>query len=286
MIHPPAAVLWILIALQTAPAAAPPEAEAATPPSPEDPEVIVLTADELGTYRPVQQPVLQDVEAAIVEQTNALRKEHTLPPLATEERLTKTARELADYTARTDRYGHKADGRTPSQRAGLHEYPFCLIAENIAYSFASAGYGTKDLAKTTFDGWLESPPHRRNMLRPHVTEIGVAMAQSSKTGVFYAVQVFARPQSAALRFEISNSATRTATYTLGTEEFSLSPRQTRTHQICTPEELRLRPSKEATPALQPESGDRFVVREVDGELMLQADGDEQDKKPVEKPVEP
>src|SRR5690606_18868415 len=97
MIHPPGAVLWILVALQTAPAAPPPEAGAATPPPPEDPEVIVLTADELGTYRPVQQPVSKDVEAAIVELTNALRKEQDLPPLSTEELLTKTARELADY---------------------------------------------------------------------------------------------------------------------------------------------------------------------------------------------
>ncbi len=37
-------------------------------------------------------------------------------------------------------------------------------------------------------------PARKNMLAPEVTETGVAVARSGKTGRYYAVQMFGRPR--------------------------------------------------------------------------------------------
>src|SRR5690606_27148066 len=93
----------------------------------ESQEVILLSSEELGPYRPEDRPVLAQVEDRIVERTNSFRKDHDLQALETDDLLRKTARDFAEYMARTDRYGHHADGRSPAQRAKQKEYPLCLI---------------------------------------------------------------------------------------------------------------------------------------------------------------
>jgi uncharacterized protein YkwD len=248
----------------------------------EDREVTSLSSEELGPYRPQERPVLEQVEKLIVEQTNSFRKEHDLPPLKTDDLLHQTASGFADYMARTDRYGHQADGRTPAQRAQQKEYPLCLIAENIAYAFATEGFETKELASNTVDGWIDSPPHRRNMLREHVTEIGVAVAQSEQTGVFYAVQLFGRPKSEAIRFSLTNSAEQTVNYTLADQQYSLPPRYTRTHEMCVPDSLTLKREDDDNDdgdddtVYEPVDGERLVISRGETRLILRAENDDGD----------
>lgn len=245
----------------------------------EDQEVTLLSSEDLGPYRPQERPVLEQVEKLIVEQTNSFRKEHDLQPLETAELLHKTARDFADYMARTDRYGHHADGRSPAERARRKEYPFCLIAENIAYAFATEGFETKELASDAVEGWIDSPPHRRNMLKEHVTEIGVAVAQSEQTGVFYAVQLFGRPKSEALRFKIRNSTEQTVTYTLGEQAHSLPPRYTRTHEMCVPQSLSLETDNDDDnrPVHEPRDGERLVISQQESGVVVQPETDGQQK---------
>jgi uncharacterized protein YkwD len=139
-------------------------------------------------------PDLERATRAVVESTNALRRAQGLPGLATNAKLTGAAREFANFMARTDRYGHEADGHKPSQRARSHGYEYCLVAENIAYQYSSAGFGTVELADKLFEGWKESPPHLANLLERGVTEIGVAIARGERSGRYYAVQMFGRPR--------------------------------------------------------------------------------------------
>jgi uncharacterized protein YkwD len=243
----------------------------------EDREVISLSSQELGPYRPQERPVLEEVEKLIVEQTNTFREDHDLQPLETHDLLHKTASEFADYMARKDRYGHQADGRSPAQRAEQHEYPLCLIAENIAYSFGTEGFQTEELTSQTVKGWIDSPPHRRNMLNEHVTDIGVAVAQSEQTGVFYAVQMFGRPRSEAIRFAITNSAEQTVTYMLADQQHSLPPRYTRVHEMCIPHSLALKNDKNDAPVHDPADGERLVVRQSDTGLVVEPETDEGDR---------
>lgn len=240
----------------------------------EDRGVITLSSQELGPFRPEERPDVKDVEEMMVKQTNAFRKQHDLQPLRTDQLLGKTASEFASYMARTDRYGHHADGRSPAQRARKNEYPLCLIAENIAYFFATEGFQTKELASDAVDGWIESPPHRRNMLKEHVSEIGVAVAQSEQTGVFYVVQLFGRRQSEAIRFEVANSTDQSATYMLGDQSHTLPPGYTSTHEVCAPQSLSLKSQDEGGSVQQPRDGDRFVIRQRDSGLALQAETDD------------
>src|SRR5258708_1068428 len=76
--------------------------------------------------------------------------------------LGKAAQYFADYMARTNRYGHKADSTTPADRAKKFGYEYCIVAENIAYAYSSGGFTTQELVKEFFDGWKVSPGHRKN----------------------------------------------------------------------------------------------------------------------------
>lgn len=157
---------------------------------------ILITKENTGFYRPRTTPRLKETIAGIFERTNAFRKEEQFSPLTQSEILQKTAQEFADYMARTGKYGHEADDRTPVDRVKANKYEFCYVGENIAMQFRSDGFATGPLVKAFFQGWKNSPPHRENMLHPDVTETGIGIAQSSETGAFFAVQLVGRPLSA------------------------------------------------------------------------------------------
>lgn len=207
----------------------------------------VVTSAQVGTYRGSGKLDVATVTERIVDGTNRFREENHLPSLTSDETLAQTASQFANYMATTDRYGHRADGQEPSARIEANGYEYCTFAENIAYFFHSNGYEAKPLAKRSVDSWIASPGHRANMLKPHITEIGVGVAQSETTGVYYAVQVFARPKSAMLTFQVENQSGSSVNYSLGKNEFSLPPRYTRTHMQCVPASLLLKtPSGEQT----------------------------------------
>ncbi len=172
------------------------------------------------------------VAEIIIDRTNAFRTEQGLSPVKTNPKLMDTARYFSDYMARTDRYGHQADDQRPSQRASNHDYHFCIVAENIAYQYSSAGFETERLANRLVEGWKNSPEHRENMLDPDVRDTGVAVAHSSETGHWYAVQLFGLPKSAATEFRIANQSETDIRYSIGDKTFKLPPNYARTHMRC------------------------------------------------------
>ena len=177
-------------------------------------------------------PDLDETTRLLVEGTNAFRKQEHRPELKESSRLAETARDFAAFMVRTDKYGHDADGSQPAERVKKHGYEYCVVAENIAYEFSSEGFTTNELARGFLEAWKKSPGHRKNMLDPEVMEVGMAVAHSEESDKYYAVQVFARPRSAAFSFEIVNESGLTIEYQLGDENLTLEPRYTRTHEVC------------------------------------------------------
>lgn len=200
-----------------------------------------------------------EVARQIVAQTNALRRSQGLGNAAPDPLLTEVARSFAQYMANTDRYGHEADGRTPAQRAKAQGYDYCVVLENIAYQYSSAGFRSAELATRTAGGWERSPGHRRNMLDRDVTQTGVAVVQSGRTGRYYAVQMFGRPRAMHTAFRIANRSNVTLGYELGGESFRLPPRVTRTHEQCRAEPLIVQLPGAGPTELAPADGDRFTV---------------------------
>jgi uncharacterized protein YkwD len=238
-----------------------------------------LTAAEVGPYRPEERPRLAEVEQQIVALTNQFRRENDLEPVSKNSTLKETASDFAAYMARTDKYGHTADGNQPHQRAKQHDYEYCIVSENIAYQFRTRGFETAQLAQRFFEGWKNSPPHRENMLDPHVTETGVAVAQSETTGVFYAVQMFGRPRSASIEFSIANPTDQAIRYRIAEQTFELPPRYTRTHTRCRPGEVQLLAESEreqtaaqAVETIEPRDGEQFRIAVESGQPRFEKTG--------------
>jgi hypothetical protein len=175
--------------------------------------------------------------------------------------------------ARTDKYGHTADGNRPSQRAKQHGYEYCIVLENIAYAYRSTGFTEEGLAEKFTQGWIDSPGHRENMLDRDVTETGVAVAHSDQSGNYYAVQMFGRPKSQNFEFTVANESGEVIRYELAGQVFPLPPRYTRTHQQCRPSPMTFRLAGEdderSNKTVQPDRGDRFIVHGENGQLQVQ-----------------
>jgi uncharacterized protein YkwD len=214
---------------------------------------------------------LAQVATRLISLTNEFRQAEGLRAVKPNPQLTAAARDFADFMAQTGKYGHTADGSRPSTRAKQHGYDHCVIAENIAYQFSTAGFTAEEVAQGFFQGWKQSPGHRKNMLDPAVTDTGVAVAHSAQTGNYYAVQMFGRPASESIGFQLSNHASAVIQYSVGDRTFSLPPRHTRTHQQCRTTVLTVHwPGGQEQPTVRPKNQDRYaIVQEGGGQFRLQ-----------------
>jgi uncharacterized protein YkwD len=234
----------------------------------EDAEVIQKPA--VPPKPPAHLPDVARVAEQIVRRTNAFRARHGQKPVKANAKLGEAARYFAGYMGRTDRYGHYADGGRPSDRARKHGYDYCIILENIAYQYRSAGFTTDELAGRFVKAWEDSPPHRRNMLDPDVVDTGVGVARSKDTGYFYAVQVFGRPQSQAVKFRVANDSDSEVEYRVGGRSYTLPPRYARTHRACRPPEVKFEwPEGEGEPkAVRPRGGESYLVLKEGGRFRV------------------
>jgi hypothetical protein len=183
-------------------------------------------------------PVTPDIaaaEAAIVEMTNAFRAEQKLQPVRQDPKLVAAARAYARKLGGYEHLSHTADGSTPSARIAAAGYRYCQVGENLASIFDSQGFDAQDYAERAIKGWEESPGHRKNMMLPYVTEIGVGVARASANEPKYiAVQLFGRPETTKYTFKITNTSGREVAYAFEEQANTVSPREIITHSACLP----------------------------------------------------
>ena len=235
----------------------------------EDTDVEKMTT-EAGVSESAATP-MPDASEQIVAATNQFREQQGLSPVEVDPNLHAAAKYFAEYMARTHTYGHTADGKRPAERAKLHGYDYCIVAENIAYAYSSVGYGPQELAQRFVTGWKESPKHRENMLDPDVTQTGVAVAQGGESGYYFAVQMFGRPASQRIEFRVVNRSDQELTYKIDDREFPLGPRFIRTHQRCRPTTLVLASDQEDVRKFEPKNGETLVIEQVEGKIQVQVE---------------
>ena len=130
------------------------------------------------------------VQQAIVAYTNQARAQEGLPLLAGDDRLAEVARAHSANMADNRFFDHlNPQGQNHQQRLDAR-YPGLVrgSGENIARYPVVVG-SDQDFARRLVDGWLNSPGHRANILRPSFTRIGVGIAQTGN--YVLATQVFA-----------------------------------------------------------------------------------------------
>jgi len=183
-------------------------------------------------------PDLPQVEQHIVEMTNQVRQEQKLPALRVNAMLARAARTFAQKVATSGVFSHTADGRTPAERAESAGYKHCDIAENLAMDENAVGFDTGQLALQAIAGWMNSPPHRANILRTTVSEIGVGVARApGMKPKFISVELFGQPGSQILTFKIRNIASGEVSYSLGGKSRALKPGTSVVHSSCGEEQL-------------------------------------------------
>ena len=142
----------------------------------------------------IQHP--KNLEQKIFQFTNEARRHHGLPALDPDDTLKAKAREKCDDMLKNNYFSHTSpDGKTLKDRLA-EEKPavartMSRAGENI-YMGARFDYAV-DLvtqARLIVDGWMTSPGHRRNMLDPNYTHVGIGVAARGKD--CYATQIFAQ----------------------------------------------------------------------------------------------
>ena len=130
-------------------------------------------------YRNLAQGGELDPKAA-ASMISGYRSNNGLTSVSLDPELMKLAEAQARAMATRDKLDHHVI-RDFSQRLRSSGYDARMGVENIG-----AGYHT--LAEA-FSGWRDSPPHRKNMLAPGVTHMGIAAVYSprSKYKVFWAL---------------------------------------------------------------------------------------------------
>lgn len=220
-----------------------------------------------------QAPDLAEAARLIFERVNQFRQQERRTKLALNPKLSETAQAFAEYMAKTNRFSHTADGNRPANRARAHGYDYCIIAENIAYQYSSGGFTPQELARGFFDSWVNSPEHKKNMLDPDVTETGIGVARSDDTGYYYAVQLFGRPRSRSVRFQIANRSDATVDYKIGNRTYHLPPRYTMTHEQCRPGPVQFRwpdAAGQEPESVTPDNRAKYViVRDQDGHFAVE-----------------
>ncbi|MCA1217571.1 CAP domain-containing protein [Streptomyces sp. 8L] len=121
---------------------------------------------------------LARLTAEVARRTDAERAAAGLGPLAPDPLLARAAQDHSADMAARDFYSHTdPDGREPWDRARAAGARHRGVGENIACGQRSAA--------EVVEGWMNSPGHRANILRPSFTHLGVGYATGSRAGTYW-----------------------------------------------------------------------------------------------------
>ena len=135
----------------------------------------------------VPQAIL-DMEMDTHVAINAERAAESLGALTMDEGLRAVARAHSQDMVDRDFFSHtNPDGDSVGARLADAGISYRMAGENIAWNM-----GFADPVTTAVDGWMNSPGHRANILRPEFTHTGIGVAVTAQNA-YYFTQVFTDP---------------------------------------------------------------------------------------------
>ena len=185
-------------------------------------------------------PITPDIpaaEIAILEMTNAFRKQHNLAAVRPNPQLEAAARAYARVLAGGRDLSHTLQGTTPATRAQKAGYTYCQIAENLAVASDSRGFTARDYAIAPCAvGKL--PSHRRNLLLPYLTDIASPSCVPPRRSAHIAVQLFGARDETRYEFKVRNTGTKSVAYEFcWASADHLEREQYMTHKSCMPRDI-------------------------------------------------
>src|SRR3989338_62357 len=158
-------------------------------------DLLKIAEPQINTAPPLRGPV-REVPSTLtvsgtIKETNMARQENGFMALSVNAKLARAAEAKVDDMFNRQYFEHESPtGVGPGDLADNVGYEYLMIGENLAL-------GNYEDDKALVEAWMNSPGHRANILRPHYTEIGVAVKRGLYEGrtVWLAVQEFGRPQS-------------------------------------------------------------------------------------------
>lgn len=129
-----------------------------------------------------KQPDSKSMERGVLALVNNERKSRRLQTLTLASPLTSAAKVHSLDQAQRLKMSHKgSDGSEMSQRIRKQGYRYRHAGENVAYGQKSA--------EQVFTAWMKSRGHRRNILNPHVRNMGLYVTRG-RDGRLYWTQCF------------------------------------------------------------------------------------------------
>lgn len=170
-------------------------------------EIKAQPDDEVNPER-VDKELLSEL---VIKYTNEERRKAGLEPLTQDDSLEALATTHSVHMARRDYFSHTTERPQGedipfSERVSAQELGFRRTAENLALepvvlsrrvttTTTPSGETTRDVereiatyekvARSTVEGWMKSPGHRKNILTPELNRVGIGIAQGERDGVPY-----------------------------------------------------------------------------------------------------
>jgi len=131
------------------------------------------------------QSQVNQFEMEVFKLTNQIRQRYGLNPLKGNWELIRAAKYHSTDMARNQKVSHTgSDGSTALDRTRRFGYSSSFVAENVACGQRSA--------QQVVNSWMNSPPHRKNILNSNYTEIGIGYVPSNSRCRTYWTQLFGR----------------------------------------------------------------------------------------------
>jgi uncharacterized protein YkwD len=120
-----------------------------------------------------QATTLNQGERSLLGAVNGVRASHGLRTLRVDPTLVRAARSYSARLLRTDVFTHGSLG----DRLAQHGVRGPMYGENLAW-----GVGSQASPRSILRGWMASPAHRANLLRPGWTRIGLGAVRGNFQG--------------------------------------------------------------------------------------------------------
>jgi uncharacterized protein YkwD len=128
-----------------------------------------------------------EMQQSVLSLVNAARRDAGCPALSVDRRLVEAARGHAEDMASNGYFAHESPwGEGAGDRVSDTGYDWKRYAENIARG--------QDSPYEVVNGWLNSPPHRENILDCRLAEVGVGLAFDDEHTPYW-VQDFGTPHA-------------------------------------------------------------------------------------------